>query len=233
MAAFRDTTNLPRRAVLAGAAVAALTALPGAAIAAAGDPAFAQKRNAFRKAWEAMTDLYADIERRVHLVGNAPDVPAVLFEPLRYPDRVVKPGAEGWSAAELSVLAIKGRALTSNVIENGDEMEVRTRWRAVSAKTRKRAAKLLDVRKAYDAARKGWWDALTAVEDESKEPLGAALDLAEDIILHPVFTLGEFKDKLAIVEDTDIFNCTNRDDELRTALLQDAVTIAEGRQAHV
>lgn len=236
MASASHTTNLPRRAVLAGGAAALFTAPALASLPPAGDPVFAAKRRETVAAWAKLDALYAEQHRRLEALGPVPVIPEELVQPMRLPRKVTPTAApdEGWTARYLSEIVRTGLDLTAQTVPTSAGATMRTEWKPVSAKTRKRAAELLKLREAYDAARAAWWDKAHAIEGTLVGPLGEAIDLAFDLMAYPVSTLAEVKDKLALVEEWDLFNLADEgDDSLRDALIRDALAVAEKAVAHV
>lgn len=235
MANASHTTNLPRRAVLAGGAAALFTAPAMAALPSAGDPVFAAKRRETVAAWAKLDALYAEQHRRLEALGPVPVIPEELLQPMRLPNKATPTAApeEGWTARYLSEIVRTGLDLTAKTTATANGGTMRTEWKPVSAKTRKQAAELLKLREAYDAARAAWWDKAHAIEGTSVGPLGEAIDLAFDLMACPVSTLAEVKDKLALVDDWDLFNLTDDEADLRGWLIRDALAAAEKAVAHV
>lgn len=233
MAASQSITN--RRAVLAGG-VAALVAGPAAAaVTGAEDPIYAEKRRVTVAAWAKLTGLYAEQHEQQMALGPLPVLPKELLQPMRLPRSATPTAApeEGWTAKWLADIARDGLDLTVKTGDTTTGATTHIAWKPVSAKTRKQAAELLKVREAYDAAREAWWSKAHAIEARSVGPLGAAIDLAFDLMAYPVFTVAHVKDKMALVEEWDLFNLTDDEADLRNALLRDALAAAEKAVAHV
>lgn len=238
MASAPHTTNLPRRAVLAGGVAALIPMSAVAALPSAGDPVYAAKRRETVAAWAKLETLYAEQHDRLAALGPVPVIPEELLQPMRLPNKATPTAApeEGWTARYLSEIVRTGLDLTATTTHNANGGTMRTEWKPVSAKTRKRAAELLRLREAYDAERTAWWDKAHAIEGTSVGPLGKAIDLAFDLMAYPVSTVAEVKDKIALVEEWDLFNLTDGaegDADLRNALLRDALAAAEKAVAHV
>lgn len=227
-------TTLPRRAVIAGAAALAVAPVM-AAVPSAGDPVFAAKKQRVVDTWAKLNALYEEIERQTSAMKPMPVLPKELLQPMRLPGRTTPTTAptEGWSARYLSEIVRTGVDLTAQTIHTATGGTMRTEWKPVSAKTRKQAAELLKVRQAYDAERAAWLERMHTIEGASSAPLNEAIDLALDLMAYPVFTLAEVKDKLAMVEEFDLFNLTDEgDNSLRNALLRDALAVAEKAVSH-
>lgn len=235
MASASHNTNLRRRAVLAGGVAALIPMSAVAALPSAGDPVYAAKRRETVAAWDKLNALYAEQHERLAALGPVPVIPEELLQPMRLPKKATPTAApeEGWTAACLSDISRTGLDLTARFFEKDGRSEVRTEWKPVSAKTRKQAAQLLKLREAYDAARAAWWDKAHAIEGTSVGPLGEAIELAFDLMAYPVSTLAEVKDKMAMVEEYDLFNLTDDEADLRGWLIRDALAAAEKAVAHV
>lgn len=239
MASASHTTNLPRRAVIAGGAAALFTAPAAASVSSAGDPVFAAKRRVAVDAWTKLNAIYAEQHERLAALGPVPVLPEELLQPMNLPNNASRPEAapkEGWTARFLYEIVRDGLSLTVETAPTSAGATMRTEWKPVSAKTRKQAAHLLKVREAYEAARAIWWDQANAIEGTSAGPLAEAIELAFDLMAYPVSTVAEVKDKIALVEEWDLFNLTDGaegDADLRNALLRDALAAAEKAVAHV
>ena len=228
-------TTLPRRAVIAGAAAALAVAPVMAAVPSAGDPVFAAKKQRVVDTWAKLNALYEEIERQTSAMKPMPVLPKELLQPMHLPGKSTPTTAheEGWSAYTLSEIVRSGLYLTAPTVHTATGGTMRTEWKPVSAKTRKQAAELLKVRQAYDAERAAWLERMHTIEGASSAPLNEAIDLALDLMAYPVFTLAEVKDKLAMVEEFDLFNLTDEgDNSLRNALLRDALAVAEKAVSH-
>lgn len=241
MAVSRDSTVLPRRTLLQGAAATlaaapAMMALPARAVTEDGDPAFTAMREKAVAAWAKLTAGYAAQERRIEALRPVPELPQILSQPLRLPGKAAATLApeNGWSAESLSNIIMKGTYLVIDGKDTPRGRTMRVEWLPVSAKTRKRAAELLKVREAYDAARDAWWEKVHAIEDESAEPLAEAIDLGFALMAYPVFTVAEVRDKLALAHEWDLFNLSEVGDQsLRDTLIRDALATAEKAIVHV
>jgi hypothetical protein len=235
MSAVANRSSLPRRAVLAGVVTTALVASVSDAKANPEDPEFAAKRQKTTGAWANLNSLYADQERRIKALGPIPKLPDALLEPLILPGKASPTAAheEGWSAQTLSGIVRTGRYLISETTHTAHGVTIRTAWKTVNVRTRKKAAELLKIREAYDASRAAWWDRAHAIEAESTEPLGEAIDLAFGLMAYPVYTVVEVREKLELIEEFDLINLTDDEAELWGWLIRDALAVAEKAVAHV
>jgi hypothetical protein len=134
---------------------------------------------------------------------------------------------DGWSAHTLSELARTGMSLTAQTTPSATGATMRTEWKPVNAKTRKQAAELLPIREAHDAECEAWWDKVHAIEETSLEPLETAIGLALDLMSHPVSTVAEVRDKLALMQELDLLNLTDEENTLWEALIRDALAAAD------
>lgn len=217
MAVSNTSTVLPRRTVIAGA-LAFMAAPVAAPHAETGDPAFAAKFEAASKAWADAEAGFANNKTLLRDIGECPAVPESLFSPLWPPGSLSArtaggPGANGWSHEYLSKL-------------------VNAHWSGVYEDTRKKAAELLPIRAAYDAECDAWWSKVDALDDVKSAAYEKADALIRELIEHPVITLEEVKQKLAIVERSRFIECYDEGGKVREALLRDALAVAERLASH-
>lgn len=86
---------------------------------------------------------------------------------------------------------------------------------------------MLKIRQAHDAAHAAWWQQVRAIEETSTEPLSRVIDIAFDLMAHPVFTVAEVREKLELVKEFDLLNLTDDERDLWGWLIQDALAVAE------
>lgn len=221
--------TVTRRAVITAATAAVALAPMSAHATASGSPAFAAKKREATAAWDRLHALYADQERRIEALRPRPEIPLELMQPLHLPGRDGPTPAyeDGWSASTLAGIVNDGTYLVGATSSTKFSVTTYLERKPVSADTRKRAAELLKVREAYDAEKEAWWARIRAIEDESTAPLAEVINLIQEVMFYPVTTTAEMRDKLAMIEATDFYNLTDDEAELRHALLEEALAIAE------
>ena len=82
-------------------------------------------------------------------------------------------------------------------------------------------------RETNKAAWASWWAAMTAIEDTTQEPIAEMYARAEEVMRHPVFTLAEVKEKLALAEDMHLFELYEDAQIALSSMLRDALVVAE------
>lgn len=251
MAVSRDSTVLPRRTLLKGAAAAlvaspAMTALPvlaGAECSVSastkwGDPIFADMKREMLAAMEYLDRLHAEIGRWDDERGDGPEVPARLLEPMMLPGKKTATPAhmDGWSAKTLSRIVEQGVHL---VVEGEDTERGRAtlvELQPVGDETRKHAAELLPLRLDYEAQKAAWVQDLHDREDATYPAFHRATKLLYELVLHPVSSIADLRDKMAIAEDyvpADSIEVLERAGGLSAIFMRDVDAIIRKEVSHV
>ena len=167
---------------------------------------FAAKRQTFRDLKIALNNLYEandiKLERLVH-----PELPAALLKPLEIPGNGKKaPDENGWSSSELERLASSGKwEVFVKEDKKNRSITIRSGFRSVHQATKKRAAELLPVRVAYDAAVKKRMSKVNRIENSTRGPMKKMDNALLEAMEHRVTHVGELFQKVQLVKEADLF----------------------------
>lgn len=224
MADLSDSTLLPRRALLAGAA--ALAASPAAMAAPKpmrADPAFAKKVAAFWKARAATQAAYAVVHDQLEALGAWPSVPGELYATFEHPKCGMLPAPNGgWSLKELTAVSMAKACLAQSWIfrlPDGDPVRLL-------------AESLIPIRVAYDEQVVLHTERKVAIEGRPIPYIIEEDRCAVEVVEHPVVTLDEVKQKIVIAEEVYAFE-HDASDKFRQFILDDVLAIADKDSAHV